>query len=164
MNVKITITVLLSLFVVASVGMMLVRGLNPSVESSGDRGALTLSSDQALVRPDANVDVVYYFMTSQRCENCIKIESYTREVVMNSFSDRIGDNRMLWKMVDVDAPQNRHFIQDYQLITKSVVLVRYRDGKPVEWKNLDEIWNLLGDKGAFQEYINHEVNSFIQDS
>mgnify|MGYP007070739912 CR=1 FL=1 len=35
----------------------------------------------ALVVPNANIDIVYYFMTTQRCPSCMKIESYTKEAV-----------------------------------------------------------------------------------
>ena len=76
----------------------------------------------------------------------------------------LHNNSMLWEMVNLDKPENRHSIQDYQLFTKSVVLVRYRNGKQVVWKNLDQVWILLGDKTAFQDYIVKEVDAFIKES
>ncbi len=91
----------------------------------------------------------------------MKIEAFTKEAVERDFAARLKNGTMIWKMVKVDETANRHFIQDYQLYTKSVVLVRYRNGKQVAWKNLDEVWNLLGDKAAFQNYIVEEVNAFF---
>jgi hypothetical protein len=41
-----------------------------------------------------------------------------------------------------------------------VVLARFRGGKQASWKNLDQVWNLVGDKAAFQEYIKNEVAAF----
>ena len=112
---------------------------------------------------DADIDVVYYFMTTQRCPSCMKIEAYTKETIMSSFTDNIEKCTLAWKMINVDDQENRHFIKDYQLHTKSVVLVRYRDGRQVTFRNLDRVWELLGDKTAFQTYVNHEISEFISE-
>jgi hypothetical protein len=133
-------------------------------ENVGDPGEPVDSPDSdAGIQADveADVDVVYYFMTAQRCPSCMKIESFTKEVVHDRYSEKLSNDAMMWKMVPVDEPQNKHFIQEYRLYTKSVVIVRYRDGKQVAWKNLEKVWSLLGDKGAFQEYITREVDAFI---
>lgn len=112
------------------------------------------------VAPDANVDIVYYFMTTQRCPSCMKIEAFTKETVETKFTEALKKGRMIWRMVNVDLPENQHFIKDYQLYTKSVVLVKIRNGKQVEWKNLDKVWTLLQKKSDFQTYILKEVQAF----
>jgi hypothetical protein len=111
--------------------------------------------------PDANADIVYYFMTTQRCPSCMKIEGYSKEAVQKNFAEALKKGTVVWKMVRVDRPENSHFIKDYQLYTKSVVLVKMRGGKQVSWKNLDKVWELLGDKAKFQKYINDEVKKFV---
>ena len=171
MGPKKAITVILLLFVVASVGFLAVKGIHSNDDTQRTENAVetelsspeTPTTAQTLITdPETDVDVVYYCMTSQRCMSCMKIEAFTKEAVEKNFSEKLADKDLVWKMVEVDEPQNRHFIQDYQLYTKSVVLVRYRDGKQVEWKNLDKVWNLLGDKVAFQDYITDEVKAFIE--
>ncbi len=114
----------------------------------------------ALVVPNANIDIVYYFMTTQRCPSCMKIESYTKEAVEKTFASDLKKGSMIWKMVNVDTPENNHFIKDYQLVSKSVVLVKMKGGEQVSWKNLDKVWPLLNNKAAFQAYVVKEVNSF----
>ena len=176
MNTKKILTAVLLLFVVVAVGTVVLKALITgdvadsssqrvsSQESSKLEGQGITSLGDTELKPDADVEVVYYFMTTQRCQNCMKIESYTKEAVQEQFSEKLNNETMILKMVNVDEPQNRHFIQDYQLYTKSVVLVRYRDGKQVEWKNLDRIWNLLGDETAFKEYVVREVKAFVKES
>ncbi len=176
MNTKKILTAVLLLFVVAAVGTVVIKGLitGDAVDSSSQRVSsqespklegqgITFLGDTEL-KSDADVEVVYYFMTTQRCQNCMKIESYTKEAVHEQFSESLNNETMIFKMVNVDETQNRHFIQDYQLYTKSVVLVRYRDGKQVEWKNLEQVWNFLGDETAFKEYVVREVNAFVKES
>ena len=114
----------------------------------------------APVAPNANIDVVYYFMTTQRCPSCMKIESYTKEAVERTFAPALKNGSMVWKMVNVDSSENNHFIKDYQLVSKSVVLVKMKGGKQVSWKNLDKVWELLNNKSAFQSYVVKEVNAF----
>ena len=110
--------------------------------------------------PKANVDVVYYFMTTQRCPSCKKIEAYTKEAVERSFAGDLKNGAMVYRMVNVDWRENNHFKKDYQVYTKSVVVVKIRDGKQTMWKNLVRVWELLFDKEAFQDYIVKEVKAF----
>lgn len=159
MTAKRIITAVLLLFIVVAAGIFIMKVVptgNPN-ERVKEEAAEQAVSDSIMT----DADVVYYFMTTQRCPSCMKIEAFTKEAVERDFASRLKDGTMIWKMVKVDETANRHFIQDYRLYTKSVVLVRYRDGKQVAWKNLDEVWNLLGDETAFQNYIVKEVITFF---
>jgi len=93
--------------------------------------------------------------------SCHKIEQYTKESLEKYFFDEIASGKVDFQMINVDELQNKHFIQDYKLYTKSVVLSKVSDGKEVEFKNLDKVWNLLGSKDKFYEYIKDETNGFI---
>jgi hypothetical protein len=111
--------------------------------------------------PKANVNIVYYFMTTQRCVSCMKIEAYTKEAIEKGFAESLKKKDLVWRMVNVDESGNSHFIKDYQLFTKSVVLVKMLEGKQASWKNLDKVWELLNDKTAFQKYVTEEVKKFV---
>lgn len=99
---------------------------------------------------------IYYFHGNARCMSCHKIESYTREAYNESFKDIFDFN-----IVNIDDDSNKHFIQDYQLYTKSVVLVKVEDGKEIGYKNLDLIWSNLGDKENFKIYVKNEIEQFL---
>lgn len=107
--------------------------------------------------------VVYYFHGTQRCSNCLKIEAYTKETIDSSFASQLKDSLVVWRMINTDEDANKHYRDDYQLFTKSVVLSHCQDGKQVRWKNLDKIWEHLGDKAAFQAYIRDEVSAYLKD-
>jgi hypothetical protein len=107
-----------------------------------------------------DIDYVYYFMTTARCQSCMKIEAFTKEAVFENFSDSLKKGTIKWEMIQVDKKGNEHYVKDYELYTKSVVLVKMKDGKQVSWKNLDKVWSLLGDKIAFKKYITDEVTAF----
>jgi len=106
--------------------------------------------------PDDAV-VVTYFLTDVRCPTCIKIEAYTKEAVETGFADALADGRIVWRTVNTDEPGNKHFLDDYQLATKAVVVSVRRGGKEVTWKNLQDIWYEVGVKDDFLAYIRTEV-------
>lgn len=105
--------------------------------------------------------IVYYFHTNFRCVSCRNIEKYTKEALEKFFFDDIASGKIDFQVVNTEEPLNKHFVQDYQLYTKSVVLSKISDGKEVKFKNLDKVWNLLRNKNKFFEYIKEETNSFI---
>jgi hypothetical protein len=107
--------------------------------------------------------IVYYFMTTTRCPSCYKIENYTHSCILDKFPNEIASGKMEWKMVNVDEKENAHFIKDYELFTKSVVLSKQVDGKEVKWKKLDKVWDLLYDQNEFYKYIEEETENFIGD-
>jgi len=93
---------------------------------------------------------VYYFHGDARCSSCRKIEQYTKEAVELNFSSGPYAGRAQFSAVNIDRPENEHFIADYKLVSKAVVLQPEKGGK---WVNLDQIWLKLGDRDAFLSYI-----------
>jgi hypothetical protein len=61
----------------------------------------------------------------------------------------------------VDLPENEHFIRDYQLVAKSLVLVNYEDGKQVGYKNLQKIWTYINNEPSFRAYVKDELQAAL---
>ncbi|RJX18631.1 MAG: hypothetical protein C4570_06290 [Ammonifex sp.] len=108
--------------------------------------------------------VAYYFRATARCASCMTIEEYTRDAIFNGFPDALKNGLLLWQVVNVEEPGNEHFVRDYRLYSQSVVLVELQDGKQTKWKNLEQVWLLLGDKSAFSRYVQEEVRLFLAES
>jgi hypothetical protein len=106
--------------------------------------------------------IAYYFHVTVRCTTCRTIESYSREVVEGKFGADIAKGRLQYKLVNLQLPENRHFVKDYQLFTKSLVLVRFDKGRQAEYKVLNETWELVGDKSAMQGYVEREVRDYLK--
>jgi hypothetical protein len=106
--------------------------------------------------------IVYYFHNDIRCPTCYKLESYAKAEVESAFAGAIGKGKLEWKTVNVDEPGNGHFVEDYTLYTKSVIVSTLKDGKELSWKNLDKIWQLVRDEGGYREYIRNEVKACLE--
>lgn len=130
-------------------------------EITGARNDPSPQPTQAHDAPGARL-IVYYLSEGKDCATCENIEAYTRETLDTHFADKLATGEIAFVTADMDAPQNKHFVTDYSLYTKSVVLSQIEDGDQVRWKNLEEIWGHVYDKEAFVAYVQKEIGAFLE--
>jgi hypothetical protein len=106
--------------------------------------------------------VVYYFHGNARCPTCYKLENFAKSLVETDFADQIRNGKIEWKTINVDDAGNEHFTNDYKLYTKSVIVSTREGDKEVVWKNLDQIWTLVGDQAQYMGYIRKEVRACLE--
>jgi len=106
--------------------------------------------------------IAYYFHGNFRCDNCRKIEQYSREAIEKYFVEELKTKKLTFTIINTDLSENKHFIEDYQLYTRSLVIAEYKDGKQVKWKNLAKVWEYLKDKDAFYEYVRSEIRNYLE--
>ena len=174
MKPKTIVTAALLAFVIASIAYAVVSGLAPKTDTAnsnpGESDALSEragfgSNDAADKGTDApsNKVIVYYFHGTARCPTCMKFEAFTKELMKDSFADTIENGRLEFRIVNVDEPGNKHFLQEYQLYTKSVVVSDTRGGEQKRWKNLTRVWELVRNKEGFFSYIQEETREFLSE-
>jgi len=106
--------------------------------------------------------VVYYFDMGKDCTTCLNLESYTYETLQTHFGEQLESGEIRWERVDVDLPENGHFVSRFGLYTKSVVLAR-PEGDGATWHdNLSRIWELVYDKEAYMRYIRTQVDEALE--
>lgn len=108
--------------------------------------------------------IAYYFHGDFRCFTCYRLEQYSREAIETNFKDALSSGKLEFKAVNVDEKTSKHFVNDYQLYTKSLVLSLIKGGKEVKSKNLTKIWEYVMDKQRFFEYVTSEVQEFLKES
>jgi hypothetical protein len=131
------------------------------VGSAGEgraRPASTATATSGATPAKAGATIVYYFHGTSRCHTCRTIEAYADEAIKAAFAQELGSGAMQWKPTNVDEAANEHFIKDYGLYTRSLVVV---DGaNPTRFKNLERVWELVRDKPSFAKYVQDEVRAF----
>jgi hypothetical protein len=105
--------------------------------------------------------VAYYFHGNFRCRTCLTIERSAHETISEDFPNELASGMLGWRAVNVDEPDNKHFVDDFKLVTRSLVLVSYQDGKVVRFQNLDKVWQLVHDEDAFSEYVRDATHAFL---
>ena len=194
MDIRKLIKSLLFFFVVVSVGVLLYKEFSPKSEGNAtgvtatkvDTVAVSGESvpapeNQPLKEPatkqkekapsplsevkSQNSKVIaYYFHGTFRCSTCRTIEQYSHNAIQMYFAKELGDGRLEFRPVNVEEPENKHFIQDYQLVTRSLVLSLVSDGRETKWKNLPDVWKLVRDKDKFFQYVKDEVEKFLKET
>jgi hypothetical protein len=143
----------LSLAAILAVAFLIVTPNVMAQEPTGEVDATAVAVTDGIV--------AFYFHGNARCATCRKIEAYSDEAVHSGAAEALAEGALSWRVVNVDEPANRHFIEDFQLVTKSVVLAEYRDGEVVRFKNLDKVWQLVRSKDRFVEYVQSETRQFL---
>jgi thiol-disulfide isomerase/thioredoxin len=105
--------------------------------------------------------IVYYLRRTSRCATCKKIEKYTLEAVNDAFEKELSAGTIQIKVLNVDEKQYNHFIKDYNLITKSVIVSDMAGSSEKRWKNLEKIWEYVINEEKFKEYIIEEVKAYL---
>jgi hypothetical protein len=105
---------------------------------------------------------VYYLHSNARCPTCRTIEEYAKEAVETGFADDLKNNRIAWQVVNYQSPGNEHYAIDYNIVSPNVVLVKIKEGKQVAWKGLPEVWEHVGDKAVFVEFVQKSLREFLQ--
>jgi len=193
-NIRKLIKSLLFIFVVVSLGVLIYKEFSPKSESnttgvtstkvdtvavSGEsvpapenrplRKPATKQKEEAPsplseVKSQNSKVIAYYFHGTFRCSTCRTIEQYSHNAIQMYFAKELGDGRLEFRPVNVEEPENKHFIQDYQLVTRSLVLSLVSDGRETKWKNLPDVWKLVRDKDKFFQYVKDEVEKFLKET
>ena len=125
------------------------------IAKAGETGAASQKEGSGKV-------VAFYFHGNFRCSNCKKIEQYSREAIEKYFKEQLKTKRLVFDIINIDLPENKHFTEDYQLYTRSLIIAEFKDGKQVRWKNLTKVWNYLNDRDKFYEYVQSEIQKYLE--
>lgn len=158
MNPKRLLQAGLLLFVAVSLVVLLARELNRPVNLPPP------AQDKAVTTEGGSTVVVYYFHTTYRCPSCTQMEALAQSTVQLAFRRELDDGRLLWLPVNLEEGGNSRYIREYQLFTRSLVLVRIKNGRQVEWKNLINAWVVLNDEATFRSYVEQEVRAYLEAS
>lgn len=137
-------------------------GLGLQSNACSAQAALANASETAKLTRQQVKTVVYYFHGNMRCSSCRKIEAYTKEAIQSGFAGALKNGYLELKVINVEEPGNDHYVKDFQLYTRSVVVERNLDNEQEQWKNLDRVWNLVRNKTAFMEYVQRETLAMMK--
>ena len=98
--------------------------------------------------------IAYYFHPTARCEACLNLENYIKELIETKFSNK----GFVYKSLNIEQKENEPYRKDFNLLFSSVIIENSMNKK---WINLDSIWSFTNNKIKFFEYTEKEINQFI---
>ncbi len=158
------------LFIVVTTGIVIWGGSHMEAQApTGEEPDVSAPKDSCAIDKgdSAKTDpavVAYYFHTTRRCYSCKKIEAYSKEAIEGGFAEELKNGTLEFHSVNTDEAENKHFIKDYQLYTKSLVISKIEDGKQTKWKNITRVWSLSRSKHQFFEYVRDEIRSYLEEN
>ena len=105
---------------------------------------------------------VINFHGDKRCRTCISIGNLASKTIDENFADEEKAGKVHWEKINYDEPGNVHFVKDYSLVSSTVVVTLWKQGKEVKWNRLDAVWDLVGDETAFRSYIMQNVRELLE--
>ena len=178
MELKNAVTVCLITLFSATLVLLIARGLDlqtasrlepqlakiaEELEAIRKSGGITAGSGVAAENePVGDALMVYYFHGTFRCPTCEAIESQSQETVQSDFASQLDSGEMVWKVFNYEESAADELAKQFEIQNPVVVLARMNGGQIEDWKRLDEVWALVGDKPAFAEYIRTEVNQMLE--
>jgi hypothetical protein len=124
-------------------------------------GMPTSTMSQAESQFAGNGLVVYYFHGNTRCPTCQSIEAQAKETVEKDFAAQLGSGEMTWKILNYEDSAVAPLAKKFEIQMPVVVLARMNGEKVEDWKRLDKVWALVGDKTAFTKYVHDEIGTML---
>ncbi len=120
----------------------------------------------SVVEDDALTDglVVYYFHGNVRCPTCRSIESQAHDAVTANFGRQLSRREIAWKALNYEQPAAAQLTKKFDIQMPVVVLARMEAGQTKDWKRLDEVWPLEGDKPAFARFVREQIAKMLPDA
>jgi len=147
--------IILIVCLVAAVGLLALAGSHKFLQ--GD----ALASNSSAI--EGSKVIAYYFHGNFRCDSCLKIEKYSKEAIEQNFKNEIDSGKLVFKVVNVEDKGNEHFMNDYQLYTKSLVITLVKDGKEVKYENLKKVWEYLNNQSKFHDYVKSGIDGYLKE-
>ena len=129
MKTKTITTIVLLTFVVAVITYFAVElfGSGPTTEKEiTNSSTINTQTDDSesitIAKTGENTIVVYYFHGNFRCFTCKTIEAYTRDAIISGFPEELKDGRLKLSILNIQEPENKKYINDFQLEYYVVVL------------------------------------------
>lgn len=132
--------------------------LPESEEDDADAAPVESVTASQSAEPACIVDAIYFHNTL-RCRTCRNIEETAHAVMEAEFSGAFAAGRLRWMTANMEEKQ--HFVEQYDLVKPTLILLRSVDGEAQDWIALDEAWSLIGRESRFSAYIVDSTLNFL---
>ena len=141
----------------AFVGVCVVFAVWPTSPSSQPKNPAAAS---------ARVRVAYMLIGAKRCDLCLKIERWTKRSVEDWQKRHPAQaDEVVFELICADEPAHKHYIKDYELAFKTVLLLE-NDGKGgvARWRNLQDVWEWVrtDDEAAFVKNVSQAIDAMMK--
>jgi thiol-disulfide isomerase/thioredoxin len=107
--------------------------------------------------------VIYYFHPTFRCTSCLLAESLAHQVVQEHWNDALDQGVLQWRLANIDLPENQSLTRLFAVDSSAVVAASVRDGKPVRWEKISQVWEQVQEPDTFRGRIHGQIMKLLSD-
>ncbi|MBD3181333.1 hypothetical protein GF312_03510 [Candidatus Poribacteria bacterium] len=111
--------------------------------------------------PMPNSTILVLFHYKKRCEQCLAMEKYAREVLEDNFHEMLQQKQIQFRQAVMDLEENRNFIERFGLFTSTLVIIKFEDMEEDSIRVLDRSWTLYTNEMEFKKMLTEELNHMI---
>jgi hypothetical protein len=143
--------------------MVAASGLAACTTSSAKSNESGPSTVAATTETDAVPDkvVVYYFHGARRCRTCVGIEEGIKKTITERFAKETASSELTFKEVNIDEPENKHFVEEFDISFSTMVVATNKGPKTLKWENCNKVWDHAHNPEALSEYTEKSVRTYL---
>ncbi|MEW5826232.1 MAG: nitrophenyl compound nitroreductase subunit ArsF family protein [Candidatus Bipolaricaulota bacterium] len=155
------VTIALLGFVGVSVGTLVAQEVGRRAAPVQAVQLIPLASDLASSDGPCRI-IVCYFHNTERCATCLAIEDAARETVETAFADDLAAGRVTWLSLDMEQPENRPYIDQFDLAMPTLVVIRLAGLSIERWTALGETWGYIRSPVRFSMYVGDALRAVME--
>lgn len=151
---------------IIGIGAWAWKNFSPVGQETAEAGKASSPDTEtaALFSHSEHIVVVTYFTSDQRCKTCLEIERLTQKSVQQSFTKELANKEVIFQTINFDRPENKHYVEQYQLAFKTVVVSERIKGKEQQWSKYDKVWELVDKPTEFSAYLQDGIRQYLVQS
>ena len=134
-------------------------GCTPDSSSPPPADASEQQDDTYTARTGDGVDVIY-FEVAEPCDCMAEVGDAVELAIDNNFADQIQEGSLCFYIVVSDDANNQPLLETFRAQPFDLMIVTYEDGQGTV-EPIYEIWNLMGDNQAIEEYVRAAVEASL---
>ncbi len=105
--------------------------------------------------------VALYFHRTLRCEDCLLMEIYIRDVLESDYLDPLLEGTLRWRSLDYEQPEHAGSAEKYQFGGPALVLSHWSGGREALWARMDEIWQWVDYPDAVADMLRAQLRECL---
>lgn len=103
---------------------------------------------------------VFAFHSTQRCVSCINVSNFVKSVINEKFINEFNSEKIIFKEVNIDLPENKQLAKDYQVSGSSLYITVTKDGQTFKEEDTD-VWRYVPYETKFKNYFEAKIKKLL---
>jgi hypothetical protein len=105
--------------------------------------------------------VVTFFTEAVPCKVTAKVEGLCRQAVEAAFATELKSGALVYRVLSTESPENEHYLDEYDIGSKALVVARQENGKDAEFVPCHDIWIMIEEPKELADYVQKPIRDYL---